>query len=51
MNFVAKVILAIVFEIFFKFVALGILVIDGRSGNVALIGGRLVADDGILQVI
>ena len=51
MNFVAEVSLKIVFKVSFEFVALGILVIDGRTGDIAFVCGGFVADDDILQVI
>ena len=46
-DFIAKVILEIILEIFFEFVALGILVINGSAGDIAFVGGSLVADDDV----
>ena len=51
MNFIAEVSLKIVFKVSFEFIALGILVIDSCTGDIAFVCGGFVADDDISQVI
>ena len=51
MNLFAEIVLAVIFKISFELVALGILMIDGRTGNIALIRGSLITDNDVLFVV
>lgn len=48
MDLFAEIVLAVILKIFFKFIALGILVVNSRAGNVAFVSGSFVADDNVL---